>query len=66
MWPIGSNVKIQIAGHPKAFSALARVIYNRPMLGMGVAFTQIDPDDQSVLDSWIAELSKTMKKPSRS
>lgn len=64
MWPIGSNIKVRLADDQKAFSALARVVHNRPMPGMGVAFTQIDPDDQSVLDSGIEELSKTMKKTS--
>lgn len=62
MWPIGSHIEVRIRYNEKTFSALAKVIYDRPMLGMGVAFTQIEPDDQPILDAWIAELRRLREK----
>lgn len=65
MWPIGSKVRIRIESDDKAFSAMARIVYDLPMLGMGVAFTEIAAGDQAVLDSWIAELREHMENPPR-
>lgn len=64
MWPVGSKVRVRIGQNEKAFSALARVVYDGPMLGMGLAFLSIAPNDQAVLDRWIAELRLAMQKPS--
>ena len=61
MWPIGSNVDINIVHNDEKFSARARVVYGRPMLGMGVVFTHVEPTYQSVLDTWIAQLRDVMK-----
>ena len=38
------------------FEALGKVIYARQNAGMGIFFTRIEPNGQSVLDKWIAEL----------
>lgn len=61
MWPIGSHVGINIVHNEETFSARAKVVYGRPMLGMGVVFTEVEPTDQSVLDAWIANLRDAMK-----
>jgi len=61
MWPIGSNVDINILHNGEKFSARAEVVYGRPMLGMGVVFTHVEPASQSVLETWIADLKTAMK-----
>ncbi len=61
MWPIGSSVDIDIVHNDERFSAKAKVVYGRPMLGMGIVFTHVEPAYQSVLNSWIANLSNAMK-----
>lgn len=36
--------------------ALGRVSYATPEGGMGIAFTQIEPNDQLILEKWVDEL----------
>jgi PilZ domain len=62
MWPIGSTIAVSIVHNDKTFSATAQVIYGQPMLGMGVMFTEVQPDNRAVLETWIAELQNAMKK----
>jgi PilZ domain-containing protein len=54
--PQGTKVKIRIAHRSANFEALGRVAYVQPNAGMGIVFTRIDPDDQLILEKWIAEL----------
>jgi hypothetical protein len=61
MWPIGSDVHINIVHNDEKFLARAKVVYGRPRLGMGVVFTHVEPAYQSVLDTWIAGLKNTMR-----
>ena len=63
MWPVGSQVKIEILHENRTFSASARIIYDRPLLGMGIAFTDVDPENQAVVELWIAGLRKAMQRP---
>jgi hypothetical protein len=55
-FPQGTKVKIRIAHRSANFEALGRVAYVRPNAGMGIVFTSIEPNDQLVLEKWIAEL----------
>ena len=55
-FPQGTKVKIRIAHRSANFEALGRVAHVRPNAGMGIVFTSIDPNDQLVLEKWIAEL----------
>jgi len=41
------------------FEGLGRVVYARQNEGMGIHFTNIEPNDQLVLDKWIAERRDT-------
>ncbi len=52
----GTRVSIKIAHRSVNFQALGRVVYARSNEGMGIVFTSIQPNDQLVLDKWIAEL----------
>jgi hypothetical protein len=55
-FPQGTKLKIRIAHRGANFEALGKVAYVRPNAGMGIVFTRIDPDDQLILEKWIAEL----------
>jgi len=54
-------VDINILHNGEKFSARAEVVYGRPMLGMGVVFTHVEPASQSVFETWIADLKTAMK-----
>jgi PilZ domain len=54
---IGSAVRVQIERDLRKFEALAIVSYAHLSMGMGLAFTEVKPEHQAVLRSWIAELS---------
>jgi hypothetical protein len=36
--------------------ALGKVAYTRSEVGMGITFTQIEPNDQLILEKWVEEL----------
>jgi hypothetical protein len=52
----GTKIRIKIAHRNVNFEALGRVVYARSNGGIGIVFTSIQPNDQLVLDKWIAEL----------
>jgi len=54
--PTGTKVRIRILHRGASFTALARVAHAQPGAGMGIGFTQIEPNEQSALEKWIAEL----------
>ena len=52
----GTKVRIKISHRSENFEALGKVVYSRPNEGgMGIHFANIEPNDQVVLDKWIAE-----------
>ena len=51
-----TKILIRIAHRSMNFQALGRVVYARSNGSMGIVFTSIQPNDQLVLDEWIAEL----------
>jgi hypothetical protein len=53
--PPGTKVRIKILHRSENFDALGKVVYTRENEGMGILFTKIEPNDQLVLDKWIAE-----------
>jgi len=50
-------VKIRIVKDNASFVAQARVLYATSGMGMGLAFTKIDPERLLVLEEWLRELS---------
>ena len=60
---VGSVVKVRVERDLHKFEALAIVSYAHVSMGMGLAFTEVKPEHQAVLRSWIAELSG--EQPSR-
>jgi hypothetical protein len=55
-FPAGAKVRIRIAHSSANFVALGRVSYVSSDGGMGIAFTQIEPVNQAILEKWVEEL----------
>jgi hypothetical protein len=56
-FPVGADVKIRILKDNASFVAQARVMYAASGMGMGLAFTKIEPERLKILEGWLAELS---------
>ena len=54
-FPRGTSVRIKLSHHGEEVGALARIIYSSSDLGMGVAFTKVELEDERILEWWIAE-----------
>lgn len=54
---VGHNVRLHIFKDDQEFTAKARVLYSTGGIGMGLAFTDIEPAQRPLLDAWIGELS---------
>lgn len=54
--PTGTRVRLRIVHKGAKFVASGRVAFVLPSTGMGILFTQIEPDNQLILEKWIAEL----------
>jgi len=60
-FPTGSKVRIRIAHRSANFMALGRVSYTTSDGGMGIAFTQIEPTNQLILEKWVEDLREPIK-----
>lgn len=54
-FPVRAALLVRITKETETFEAAARVIYQVPGLGMGVAFTKISASYQAVLERWLTE-----------
>jgi PilZ domain len=57
--PQGTEVRVRISHETATFTALARVVFVLPNMGMGVVFTRMEPNQQVLLQQWIAKASPT-------
>lgn len=55
--PVGARIRLRVVRNKIAFEAFATVIYSEPRLGMGVSFTQLSPEQKSILENWLADVS---------
>lgn len=55
LFPKGLNVTVKLSLRGAEVKALGRVLYARLDLGMGLAFTSIEPEGRRILDWWMAE-----------
>lgn len=55
--PEDTTIQIRISQRDSTFSALGRVVFVVPNMGMGVAFTSVEPAQLVLLQKWLAELS---------
>jgi hypothetical protein len=54
---VGAIVRVRLECEQRLFEALATVSNAHPSMGMGLAFTEIKPEHQAILQVWVAELS---------
>jgi hypothetical protein len=56
--PQGTEVRVRISHQDATFTALGKVAFILPNMGMGVTFTSIEQDQQAILQKWLANLSR--------
>jgi hypothetical protein len=54
--PEGTLVSLRITRDQGLFETKAKVVYCDPIFGMGLAFTEMAPDQRSRLEDWLAEI----------
>jgi len=52
--PVGTKLRIRLTHHEELFEAVGTVVYTSASLGMGVAFTEITPEEMLKLERWLA------------
>jgi|SRR5882672_3870787 len=55
LFPKATSVRIRFFHQDAEVRALGRVVYSSSDLGMGVAFTTVEREDELILECWIAE-----------
>ena len=55
-FPKGTLVQLRVLRDQGVFETKAKVVYCDPRFGMGLAFAGITPEQQSLLEAWLAEL----------
>jgi hypothetical protein len=45
----------------RMFETKAKVVYCDPRFGMGLAFTDVTPDQRSLLEAWLAEIVSQLR-----
>lgn len=63
-WVTGSKVRIRIIHRGAVLSATGMLANVRQKGGVGVVFTQMEENQQMVLDRWLAELRDTHERAS--
>jgi hypothetical protein len=56
-FPVNAPVKLQLTCEKRSFTANAIVTNSRTGMGMGLKFTEIEPEQLPVLEKWLGELS---------
>jgi hypothetical protein len=63
--PQGAKIKVVLIRKDDEIVAFGRVVYAQEDLGMGIAYTHLEPKDQHTLTEWIEEIATlTMPCPS--
>jgi hypothetical protein len=55
--PEGTEIRVTVHHASASFTALGRVVFVFPNVGMGVVFTNAQEDQLAVLQKWLADLS---------
>jgi PilZ domain len=55
-FPEGTKVSLRILHGGASLAAFGKVVYSKPNSGMGIAFTEIEPSSQAILEKWLASL----------
>lgn len=57
-FPTGTLILLKIFAGDLTFQAKAKVIYSTPNVGAGVAFLEVEPKDQHILNQWMEDAAK--------
>jgi hypothetical protein len=60
-FPKGTLVGLRILRDQGVFETKAKVVYCDPRFGMGLAFTEMPPDQRSLLEAWLAEIVSQLR-----
>jgi len=60
-FPEGTAVQLRVVRDQGVFETQAKVIYCHPRFGMGLAFSEMTPDQRSLLEGWLVELVTQLK-----
>lgn len=60
---VGSDLRVRITRSEQTFVANAKVLYSTGGMGMGLLFSQIEPDQRELLTRWVGELSGSGVEP---
>jgi hypothetical protein len=60
-FPEGTLVELRILRDQGVFETKAKVAYCDPRFGMGLAFTEMTPEQRSVLEDWLAEIVSQLR-----
>ena len=60
-FPEGTLVHLRILKGQGVFETKAEVVYCHPRCGMGLAFAGITPEQQSMLEGWLAEFGTQLR-----
>ena len=63
-FPEGTLVGLRILRDQGVFETKAKVVYCDPRFGMGLAFTEMTPDQRSLLEAWLAEIVSQLRQVS--
>ena len=63
-FPTGTMVLVKIVAGDSFFEAKAKIIYSQPNMGAGVAFLQVAPGSQAVLERWLDGAEKDNQRQS--
>jgi hypothetical protein len=55
--PVGREVSIKIFAESECFACTARVVYELPNSGMGLAFEEVSSENQTLLRQWLLKAS---------
>lgn len=55
-FPVGTKVTLRIMHDGASFSAFGKVVYFHAKAGMGLAFADLEPTHEAILEKWIANL----------
>jgi hypothetical protein len=56
-FPVGANVRVNVHKGKTLFETGGVVVYSQTGLGMGIAFSDMDAEQRTALDSWLTELT---------
>jgi PilZ domain len=53
-FPVPSKVKVTVTHNEESFIALDSVAHAEPNIGMGISFTEMEPNQKEILLKWLA------------